>query len=67
MSARASWGIYCDCCEELMSGGDLGNETAREARDEARRLGGHRSRGQDICPECWDQGNRGATARGLPT
>jgi hypothetical protein len=58
MSAYPSWHVVCDVCGEEMDEGHQGNATAASARDEARRLGGHRSKGRDICDECWDGGKR---------
>jgi len=60
MSATKSWTVHCDVCEENVGSADLGDRTAREAREQARRDGAHVGLpgGRDICETCWDNGFR---------
>lgn len=60
MTVRASWGCWCDGCDELLSRIDLGDESARQSRYYAKEDGAHVARpgGRDICAECWAKGVR---------
>lgn len=60
MSIRRSINLWCDHCGEIMDAGDLGNETAENARLEARMYGGHTGLpgGRDVCANCWGEGKR---------
>jgi hypothetical protein len=60
MSATRSWTIQCDGCGENLGSADLGNETAAEARRQAKFDGAHVNLpgGRDICEGCWEAGVR---------
>lgn len=46
------------CCEACNTNLDDPQWTVKQARNEARKSGWHISLGRDICPDCWEQGER---------
>lgn len=60
MSATKSWTINCDGCGLSIGTQDLGDRTAKEAREQAKFDGAHvnLAGGRDICAVCWSEGKR---------
>lgn len=59
-TARAVW-IRCDACPELEQAQVPDSnycDDRQQAEVQAKRSGWHRSKGRDICPECWKKGRR---------
>ena len=57
MIRKAMW-VECDACGQEVGSSDYGCTDAVSARHAARQEGAHRSRGRDICEDCWKQGER---------
>lgn len=60
MTMRTARWLSCDVddCESQSGDGSLGDSSAAYVRLDATRDGWHRSRGRDVCPECWEAGKR---------
>jgi hypothetical protein len=54
--SKAVW-VVCDACDED-SATDYGERSVADARARARSDGWHQTKGRDICPDCWEAGER---------